>query len=225
LRRASKIICVSDLTRKHANEQLDEGGLWRNEPETINSNEAVLERLGIERPFLLSAGSSMPHKNLPALIRAFALVARHIPHKLVIAGEPFSFSSDIFVALGCIGETRGRINVTGFIPREELLSLYRCADAFIFPSLFEGFGIPAVEAMESGCPVVSSNATSLPEVLGDAAEFFDPLSVESIAEAIKRVCLSKDLQNDLRQRGHERAKEFSWEKMARRTMEVYYSLA
>ena len=110
---------------------------------------------------------------------------------------------------------------TGYIPDEDLPAIYSGADLFVFPSLYEGFGLPPLEAMACGTPVVCSNAASLPEVVGDAAIMVDPYDVEGLAQAMRRVLADRDLQEDLRQRGLERAKLFSWEKTARETMQVY----
>lgn len=184
------------------------------------------EESGAQRPYLLSVGSSLPHKNLPRLIEAFAKVAPEIPHDLVIVGEGFErrgILHQTLVDTGLAGS--GRVQMRGFIQRGELLALYRRADAFVFPSLYEGFGIPAFEAMESGCPVVAANCTALPEVIGEAALFFDPESVASIAEVLRSVCRSSALREDLRERGRIRAKQFSWEKMAAETLQAYEEVA
>lgn len=186
--------------------------------QTLESREGS----GARRPYLLSVGSSLPHKNLARLIRGYAKVASEIPHNLVIVGEGFDQRGDLHQTLvdtGLAGSER--VQMRGFIGRSELLALYRQADAFVFPSLYEGFGIPAIEAMDSGCPVVAANCTVLPEVIANAGLFFDPLSVDSIAEALRKVCRSSTLREDLRTRGRLRAKQFSWEKMAAETVEAY----
>jgi glycosyltransferase involved in cell wall biosynthesis len=184
------------------------------------------EGSGTKRPFLLSVGSSLPHKNLARLIRGYAKAASEIPHDLVIVGEGFDQRGALHQTLvdtGLAGSER--VQMRGFIERGELLALYGQADAFVFPSLYEGFGIPAIEAMESGCPVVAANCTALPEVMADAGLFFDPLSVDSIAEALRRVCLDSTLREDLQARGRLRAKQFSWEKMAAETLQAYEQVA
>jgi glycosyltransferase involved in cell wall biosynthesis len=107
------------------------------------------------------------------------------------------------------------------VPRQELLALYRAARAFVFPSIFEGFGIPVLEAMSCGCPVVAADATALPEVGGDATLYFDPLSPESIAGAITTICTDDGLHAGLIARGRERATQFSWQQSAAETAEVY----
>lgn len=174
------------------------------------------------RPYLLSVASSLPHKNMARLIRAFAKLAPDIPHNLVIVGEGFDQRGVLPQTLADTGLAGSeRIQMQGFIEREALLALYRQADAFVFPSLYEGFGIPALEAMESGCPVVAADCTALPEVIANAGLYFDPLSVDSTAEALRKICLDSTLRQSLRARGLLRAKQFSWEKMAVETLMAY----
>lgn len=236
LRRADAVVCVSHTTKKHAidlygipDEKLavvHEAGLWPGELLAATDGTTVRKKFGIEEPFLLSAGTSLPHKNLGRMIEAYAKVMHSIPHHLVITGEPFGYGSSIAQAIErCTGGHRHRIHVTGFVDRADLLGLYRCAEAFVFPSLFEGFGIPALEAMECGCPVVASRATSLPEIIGTAGEFFDPTDVDDMAGAMQKVCTNAALRGDLRARGFKRAAEFSWEKMGKETMGVYRTVA
>ena len=170
--------------------------------------------------------SHLPHKNLDRLIAAFGRIREEVPHDLVLVGERFGNGSRIEeLVRGANGGHPSRIKVTGFVSREDLLGLYQIADAFVFPSLFEGFGIPALEAMECGCPVVASRSTSLPEVMGQAGEFFDATDADDIARALKEVCGDPKLRDELRVRGFERAKEFSWERMGEETMELYHRIA
>jgi glycosyltransferase involved in cell wall biosynthesis len=236
LKRADAVVCISETTRQHAVDLygvaptklavIHEAGLWPGEIGLATDGRMVRKKFGIEGPFLLSAGSSMPHKNIGRLIEAYAKVMHDLPHDLVIAGEPFGHESVIRLAIE--KWTAGypqRVHVTGFVDRADLLGLYGCAEAFVFPSLFEGFGIPALEAMECGCPVVASRATSLPEIIGSAGEFFEPNSTENMARALQRVCTDPAWRGELRERGFKRAAEFSWEKMAKETMEIYRSVA
>jgi glycosyltransferase involved in cell wall biosynthesis len=199
------------------------GGLSEKDKESALGSR---EEHDVRRPYLLSVGSSLPHKNLARLIQGFAKVAPEIPHDLVIAGEGFDQRGVLHQTLADTGLAgSGRIQMRGFIGRRELLALYRRADAFVLPSLYEGFGIPAIEAMDSGCPVVAANCTALPEIIADAGLFFDPFSVDSIAEALRGVCLSSTVREDLRARGRLRAKQFSWEKMAAETLQAYEQVA
>src|SRR6185437_16647875 len=113
------------------------------------------------------------------------------------------------------------VHFTGYVPEADLPALYSGAEAFVFPSLYEGFGMPPIEAMACGTPVIASNVSSLPEVVGDAALLVDPLDVDAIAEAIHRVLTDHDLADDLRNRGLARAKQFTWERAARETLTAY----
>jgi glycosyltransferase involved in cell wall biosynthesis len=117
------------------------------------------------------------------------------------------------------------VRFLGFLPDETLAVVYRLAAVFVFPSLYEGFGLPPLEAMACGTPVVTSNVSSLPEVVGDAALLVDPYSAEAIADAMRRVLTDTSLRSDLRARGLARAGEFSWEQSARRVREIYDEVA
>jgi glycosyltransferase involved in cell wall biosynthesis len=158
--------------------------------------------------FLLYPALGWPHKNHARLFEAFAALREKRPElELVLTAYEGSVPDGV--------RARGRV------PREELVSLYRTAAALVFPSLYEGFGQPPLEAMACGCPVACSNAASLPEVVGDAARLFDPTSVEEIAAAVEEVL---DDPEPWRARGLERAKEFTWEKTAREHDDVYAEL-
>jgi glycosyltransferase involved in cell wall biosynthesis len=115
------------------------------------------------------------------------------------------------------------ILITGFISERELDDLYKNADLFVFPSLYEGFGLPPLEAMKRGLPVVASNATCIPEILGDAVLYFDPLNTNDIAEKIKKVLTDTNLREQLIQKGFEQVKKYNWSKMAQQTMNLYFN--
>ena len=164
------------------------------------------------QPFLLYPANRWRHKNHERLFEAFALAQRHRPElRLVLTGAGHDRSP-----LPAGVESRGRVAA------DELVALYRTAGALVFPSLYEGFGLPPLEAMACGCPVAVSHATSLPEVCGDAAEYFDPLSPEDMARAIVEVL---DRPGDYTVRGLERARGFSWDACARSHETVYAELA
>jgi len=150
-----------------------------------------------EKPYILYVGNAYPHKNLKRLNLAFEkLVKEHnLDYELIL--------------------------ITEFVSEEELDNLYKNAALFAFPSLCEGFGLPPLEAMARGVPVVSSNATSLPEILGDAALYFDPLDVDDIAEKIKKALTDENLRKKLIEKGLEQVKKYSWQKMAEETLELY----
>jgi glycosyltransferase involved in cell wall biosynthesis len=182
----------------------------------------VRERYQLDGPFVLYAGNIKPHKNLERLIEAFHLIRRgpleHV--KLLIIGDEISKYATLRRAVHQ-HKLHKHVRFFGFVPDETLAALYRLARVFVFPSLYEGFGLPPLEAMASGTPVVTSNVSSLPEVVGDAALLIDPYEPESIADAMRRVLTDERLREDLRARGLARAREFSWERSVRRVREIY----
>ena len=179
------------------------------DPERFKPSDKV--SLGLERPYLVYPARPWRHKNHARLFRAFALLRRERPElRLVLTGE------------GDYGPLPDGVEARGRVSADELVELYRGAAALVFPSLYEGFGMPVVEAMACGCPVASSNVTSLPEVVGDAARLFDPLDPEAIAAAVD------DVLSDPAPwiaRGLERAKLFTWDACARAHDEVYRELS
>lgn len=179
----------------------------------------VLERLGIEAPYFLYVGNLVARKNLPRLVQAFGLLRQDIPEaRLVIVGARQWKSHELFQ------QDLTHVLVLGYVRDEDLHALYYGARALAFPSLYEGFGIPALEAMAHGTPVLTSNASSLPEVVGEAALLVDPSSIESIREGLGRMWEDAGLRESLRQKGLERARMFTWEKTALSTLEVYRRL-
>ena len=191
-------------------------------PQDAVAIEAVRRRYGLERPFLLSVGSLEPGKNRERLLQALArLRARGLKHSLVVAGQQawrHEGEAPLARRLGLADSVR----FLGHVPQADLPALYGAADLFVFPSLYEGFGLPALEAMACGTPVVASNVSAVPEVVGDAALQVSPLDVEALAGAMERLLRDDRLRADLRERGLERARQFSWEKAARQTVEVYH---
>jgi glycosyltransferase involved in cell wall biosynthesis len=179
------------------------------------------ERLGEFEPFILYAGAIHPRKNVARLIEAFSELKRSksIPHKLVIAGV-FRWKTKELIGTAAAVKAREEVIFTGRVSDEELTLLYKSCDAFVYPSLYEGFGLPVLEAMSLGAPVITSNISSLPEVAGDAAVLVDPKSVKEMAEAMWRVLNDPSFAQKLREAGKERAKLFSWEETARRTLEI-----
>jgi glycosyltransferase involved in cell wall biosynthesis len=173
--------------------------------------------------YVLYVGAESPRKNLPRLLQAFAMLRERMPDvRLVKVGTPeylpqFRQLKQLIDAL----DLEQYVLFVDHPPEEELVAFYNVADLFVFPSLYEGFGLPPLEAMACGTPVVCSNAASLPEVVGDAAITVDPYDVEALAEAMRRVLANADLQQDLRRRGLERAAGFTWERTARETVQVY----
>ncbi|HEY7502291.1 MAG TPA: glycosyltransferase family 1 protein [Vicinamibacterales bacterium] len=184
----------------------------------------VRDRYQLDGPFILYAGNIKPHKNLGRLIEAFHILrgsgSEFEQVKLVIIGDEIAKYAALRHAVHRY-KLHKHVRFFGFVPSTTLAILYRLAAVFVFPSLYEGFGLPPLEAMASGTPVITSNVSSLPEVVGDAAILIDPLQPEAIADALKRVLSDADLRGDLRRRGFARARQFSWERSVRRVREIY----
>jgi glycosyltransferase involved in cell wall biosynthesis len=186
----------------------------------------VRERYGIQRPYILGLGTLQPRKNFQRLIEAYALLrGRHgLTHQLVIGGGKGWLYETIYATIETLG-LKSDIVLPGFVRDEDLPALYTGADLFAFPSLYEGFGIPVLEAMACGTPVVTATASSLPEVAGDAALLVPPEDVEALADALWRALEDSALRQTLVQRGAAQVARFKWEYSARRLMDVYSSLA
>jgi glycosyltransferase involved in cell wall biosynthesis len=182
----------------------------------------VRDRYQLHDEFVLYAGNVKPHKNLERLIEAFHLVRnRGLDHlKLVLMGDEISKYASLRRAVHR-HQLHRYVRFLGYLPEETLAVMYRLAGVFAFPSLYEGFGLPPLEAMVSGTPVVTSNVSSMPEVAGDAAVLVNPYDPEAIAEGIYQVLTDDQLRRSLRQRGIARARQFSWEDAARRVREIY----
>jgi glycosyltransferase involved in cell wall biosynthesis len=176
------------------------------------------------KPYVLAVGNLQPRKNLARLAEAFAGVCRRgAPHRLVISGKTEWKESDVYSAIRAAG-IEDRVLLPGYVPDADLPALYRDADVFVFPSLYEGFGLPVLEAMACGTPVVCSNAASLPEVAGDAAVMADPCDTGAMENAIMRVVSDPDLRASLRAKGLARVAEFSWRRTAEETLAIYRSI-
>ena len=191
--------------------------------------ELVLDRLRVERPYLLFVGTVEPKKNVLNLLRAYAAFRGlnrsngRLP-ALVMAGRKGWMYGE---ALGLVNELgiSEHVQFLGFVSRSDLVALYGGALALVYPSLYEGFGLPVLEAMACGAPVLTSNASSLPEVAGDAALCASPTDVDALTEALNRVWSSAELRSELRRKGFARAKQFTWAKTAEMTLAVYERLA
>ena len=184
------------------------------------------ERYQLNDPFVLYVGNIKPHKNLERLIEAFHRVrGRGLDQlKLLIIGDEISRLQSLRRTVHRL-MLHKHVRFFGFVPPETLAVLYRLASVFVFPSLYEGFGLPPLEAMASGTPVVTSNVSSLPEVVGDAAVLVDPYDAEAIADGIMRVLSDAELRVELRRRGLARAQAYSWERSVRRIHEIYQEVA
>lgn len=184
----------------------------------------VRRNYGIEGEYILSVGSIQPRKNLARLIAAYAGLRRLRPQaklpQLVLVGKKAWLYHETLRAAEEHGLTDGTI-FTGYVPEADLPALYSGARCFIYPSYFEGFGLPVLEAMQCGTPVIAGNRTSLPEVVGDAGLLVDPFDEKALASAIARVIENSDLAAELSVKGLQRARDFSWRKTARLTLAVY----
>jgi glycosyltransferase involved in cell wall biosynthesis len=235
-RRSSRILTVSEASKRDI---LD---LFNVRPEKIvvvynaidehfsaaPSDEHVArirERFQLDHKFVLYVGNIKPHKNLVRLIEAFSQLRRtHDDLKLLIIGDEISKLPALRRAVHS-HKLHKYVRFLGYLKDDTLAVLYRLASVFVFPSLYEGFGLPAVEAMASGTPVVTSNVSSLPEVTGDAAVLVDPYDVESIGNGIRRVLDDPQFAEELRLKGLKRAREFSWARSVEKTRRVYREVA
>jgi glycosyltransferase involved in cell wall biosynthesis len=216
--RADALIAVSGHTARQVEELL---GVDRRRIRVIYHgvdppDEAAPAERG--RPFLLHVGAVQTRKNILRLLEAFAHAPREL--ELVLAGSE-GYGAE---AIRQRAAENPRIRLLGYVARERLEELYRTAEALVFPSLDEGFGIPVLEAMAAGLPVVTSNRGATAEVAGEAALLVDPLDVAGLAAAIERVVQDRELRMDLIRRGRERAAQFTWERAARETLKLYREL-
>lgn len=193
-------------------------------PQPAESVARVQARYGLPADYVLYLGSNKPHKNLSGLVRAFVQLtpASVGGAELVIAGHwDERFPQARLAAQGA----PDRVRFLGPVAQADLPALYAGATLFVFPSIYEGFGLPPLEAMACGVPVACSNSSSLPEVVDDAALLFDPLDVEAISGALERACTDSALRADLAAHGLQRAQQFSWARTARQTLDLYDGLA
>ena len=238
VREAQGIIAVSETTRRDMERMLGVSpervdvvyhGVDRFYREVKNPQalREFCQAKGLPETFLLAVGTLEPRKNLSCLFQALSCAGNRLPrdqHKLVVAGAPgwrYEETERLFASLGLEEQTI----FFGPATEEELVLLYNSAWALVFPSLYEGFGLPPLEAMACGTPVIASSAPALPEVLGDAALYFDPHDPEELAGHLVRLAQDTPLRDRLRQAGLERARSFRWQDTAQRTLEVYHRAA
>jgi glycosyltransferase involved in cell wall biosynthesis len=195
-------------------------------PVSRSQQAAVAQRYALTRPYALYLGTIQPRKNLARLIQAYARLhaQQPLPWDLVLAGNPGWLSDPLYALVAEQGLSE-RVRFIGYVAETELPALYQGAHFFCFPSLFEGFGLPILEAQSYGVPVMSANNSSLPEVAGDAAILVDPTDVEAIAEAMLRLSQDEALRQQLIAKGHENVKRFSWVTAARETLAVLIAAA
>ncbi len=237
VRRAQAIIAVSDYTKRevlsllHADparvhtvyEGVDERFQPVRDPAALAG---VRARYRLQEPFILFLGAIEPRKNLPTLMRAFAALCREpgFHHQLAIAGGKGWLYDEVFATAERLGLGE-RLIFPGYIPDEDLPALYSAADVYAHPAHFEGFGLPPLEAMACGTPVIASDATSLPEIVGDAGLLAPPHDEQAWADALRRLSADRALRERLAAAGLKQAKRFTWQEAARRTVEVYRACA
>jgi glycosyltransferase involved in cell wall biosynthesis len=233
LRRARALIAISEstcseLVARHprasdrssvAHPAADE----RFSPDTQPDDEQVLARHGLQRPYVLVTGTVEPRKNLPRLIDAFAGLApeRRAGWTLALAGAPGWQTAESFAAVAAHAEL---VRTLGFVPDADLPCLYRHAELFCYVSLYEGFGIPVLEAMQSGTAVLTSSVSSMPEVGGEAARYADPTDVSDIRRALDELLADRALRERAAVAGREQATHFSWNATARAVLDVLEGL-
>jgi glycosyltransferase involved in cell wall biosynthesis len=193
------------------------------EPEAAAAH--LAKAYGIHGPFLLFVSTLEPRKNVPVLLQAFGRLVRELPHQLVLVGAIGWRADAVFETLKRL-ELSDRVVHVGYVKSHaELPAFYCAADAFVFPTLYEGFGFPILEAMRCGCPVITCRNSSVPEVAGEAALYVDAEDVEGIAASVRRTLEDKALREMLVARGREQAQRFSWDRCAEMTLAVYRDLA
>jgi glycosyltransferase involved in cell wall biosynthesis len=189
----------------------------RVEDDTFSNN--IRRDLKLPDRYILFLGTLEPRKNLPAFLKAYASIAHRIPQDIVLTGRMGWLSDQLHEVLGNI-DVRDRIHLTGYVEDRQLPALISMAEIMAYPSLYEGFGLPVVEAMACGTPVLTSSVTSLPEAAGGAALLADPTSVTDMAEKLLLLANDSELRDNLAQKGLKRASKLSWEKTALATLET-----
>ena len=233
--KANKIIAVSQSTKKDiihllgiekdkivAIYEASNLGMYSRKNDDL-SNSDILEKHSIKKPYFLYVGEKRPHKNLEGLIKAFAIFKKKYESRnisLVLTGKKYSTYHEYITTAEKFG-IKDSLLFTGFISDEELKTIYSEAEALLLVSFYEGFGIPILEAMECGIPVITSNISSMPEVAGDAALLVNPNNIQEIAEKMNNITNSEILRKKLIKSGFKRVEQFSWERTARETLKVY----
>ncbi|HVF40953.1 MAG TPA: glycosyltransferase family 1 protein [Gemmatimonadaceae bacterium] len=230
--RAEHVIAVSEFSRceiiKHLGLPAEKVSVVHNAGRDPAQYEAAVHApespvvRGVPRPYILAFSALSAHKNVNRLLAAFAQIRDSIPHSLVLVGhlpdKVHSIRSEI------VNASSDRVEFTGYLPDADVVALMKNASLFAYPSLYEGFGLLALDAQNAGVPVACSSGSSLPEVAGRGALMFDPTSVDEMATAIKRCLLDMDLRASLIAAGYDNARRFSWAKTARETLDIYRSV-
>ena len=232
VKRADRIIAVSRFSRdeivRHMRVKADKVTVVHSAGREVfprKTNGAATSEVvrSITRPYIMAFSALSAHKNIPRLIKAFAQIASIVPHDLVLVGH-MPVKSAVRAEMEAAGG-HDRIHFTGDLPEPEVASLLQNASLFAFPSLYEGFGLPLLDAQNAGVPVVASSAGALPEIAGESALMFDPHSEDEMAKSMQRALLDPDLRSRLVDKGRENARSFSWDRTARETLDVYKAVA
>jgi alpha-1,3-rhamnosyl/mannosyltransferase len=233
LRRCQSLVAISEATSRELHERFPSARAdvtvahpaadERFSPEAGGEDEAVIARYGLRAPYVLVTGTVEPRKNLPRLIEAFAGLEQGLRRgwTLVLAGAPGWETDRTFAAVAAHGEL---VQTLGYVPDEDLPCLYRRAELFCYPSLYEGFGIPVLEAMQSGTAVLTSSVSSMPEVGGDAARYADPHDVEDIRRGLRELLGDPDLRQRSARAGIVQATRFDWQQTSQRVLTVLEDL-
>lgn len=233
IRKTDKILSISKSTKKDISDMLNINAgkievthlSYGKEFKILDKKNAkgfLSDNYSIDYPFILFVGMIEPRKNLKRVLKAFSQLKKQetIPQKLVIVGKKGWMYKGIFKTVKRLGLEK-EIIFTGYVPDNDLVKFYNSADVLVYPCLYEGFGIPILEAMACECPVITSNVSSMPEVAGDAALFVNPIKTDEIASAMKKVITNKKLQKKLREKGKLQCSKFSWKKTAEKTLLIY----
>jgi glycosyltransferase involved in cell wall biosynthesis len=230
--RVDKIIAVSETTKKECLRLLDvpeskieviyrglESHLKQIHDQSYLAK--IRNKLHLHQKFILFVGTLEPRKNIVRLLQAYSLLkkSREIDHRLVIVGQKGWLFTDIFKEIDRL-TLNNDVHLLGYVGQDDLVALYNLAEVFIYPSLYEGFGLPPLEAMACGCPVITSNISSLPEITGDAALLVDPYDIEALSDAMFQVVHNIDCRELLREKGFQRVKEFVWQRTAHEMLKV-----
>ena len=235
LRRAAGVFAVSENTKKDIIRytSCDPGKITITYEAADDMYRPIKDRARLERikqkynlpeSFIMYVGSLSPRKNVIRLLEAFAGIREKIPHQLVLTASKSWKDSSVYAAMSRLN-LQDRVHKLGYVEEQDMPALYNLADAYVYPSLYEGFGLPVLEAMQCGCPVVASDATSIPEVAGDAAMLVNPLDTQALADAVYRLLTDRELRNRLVAAGFEQAEKFSWRRCAQIILEKIRSAA
>ncbi len=231
-RRVRRIITASTYSKEQAMQKLGipaekirvvpHGIHPRYRPAEAATVEQVLRQHGVTQPYVLVTGGETPRKNLPRILEAMHALwsQRLLGHQLVVTGVNPMIRERLLAQFPWVAHEQ-RLRLLGYVDEEELVPFYSGADVFVYASLDEGFGLPPLEAMACGTPAIASNATSIPETVGNAALLINPMNIEEIAEAIRRLARDEALRHELVERGFAHVRGFTWDRAARETLAVY----